>query len=162
MKKLNLLDYTKEDLIITNMKAKNNFEVLKMMGNLMYQKGYVNKNFVDAIISREKDFPTGLKSNGINIAIPHADSKYVISPAIAVATLENEVHFNRMDYPEQKVPVKIVFMLAVKNPDEQLSSLQELVEIVKNYKLLEKMCKCNLAQDLHNILKNIESKGMSY
>lgn len=152
--KLDLLNYIKEDLILLDLDAKDNFEVLEKMTKLLLDKGYVKESFREAVIEREKVFPTGIKTGTINIAIPHADSEHVLAPAIAATVLSNPIYFNRMDMPDQKIPVKIVFMLAIKNSNEQLSSLKELMELLQSLYLLESLYKARTPKEFPTILQS--------
>ncbi len=110
------------------------------------------------MIEREKVFPTGIKTGTINVAIPHADSEHVIAPAMAVSILSHPVDFNRMDVPDQKIPVKIIFMLAIKNSNEQLSSLKELMELVQSLYLLESLYKARTPKEFLTILQKFNFK----
>jgi PTS system galactitol-specific IIA component len=48
--------------------------VLKIMGDYLYENDYVKETYTNAVIEREKTYPTGLEiPNAINVAIPHAD-----------------------------------------------------------------------------------------
>ena len=70
---MDLLEYLQEDLIVTDISAKNSFEVIEQLGRFLLKKGYIKESFINAVIEREKVFPTGIKSNTLNVAIPHAD-----------------------------------------------------------------------------------------
>lgn len=160
--KLELLNYIKEDLILLDLDAKDNFEVLEKMTKVLLDKGYVKESFREAVIEREKVFPTGIKTGMINAAIPHADSEHVIAPAMAVSVLSHPVDFNRMDVPDQKIPVKIVFMLAIKNSNEQLNSLKELMELLRNPPLIELACNCKSRDEFLDILLKAGDSNLNY
>lgn len=106
-------------------------------------------------MKEKKKFPTGIENGSVNIAIPHADAEYVLKPGLAIALLKNEVKFNRMDDPNKKINVKVLFMLAIKNPDEQLGSLKELMSIANNSNLMVSICSCKTSQQVLKILQKI-------
>lgn len=122
-----------ESLIFCDLKAKDQEEVLKVMGNHLYEKNFVKESFIDAIIEREKTFPTGLPtSSNISVAIPHTDSVHVNKKAISLAILKDAVEFGIMGEQEAKTPVKIVFLLAIDKQNSHLKILQKLISIFQN------------------------------
>jgi PTS system galactitol-specific IIA component len=133
MPELNLLN---PELIKMDMEAKNKEEVIKELANLLISKGYVKESYLEAILERERAFPTGLPTDGVGVAIPHADIKHVLKPGIAIAILKNAVKFNVMGNPDEEVNVKLVFMLAIKEPNMQINLLKNLVTIFQDKKLL--------------------------
>lgn len=132
------------NLVKVGMNAEKKEDVLKELSRLLTSKGYVVEEYLEAILEREKLFPTGLPTAGLGVAIPHADSKYVIKPGIAAAVLKDTVRFNVMGDPDNEVDVKLVFMLAIKDPKLQIMVLRELVSIFQDDKLLMLLSK---AQD---------------
>lgn len=102
-------------------------------GKPSLRKNFVKESFIDAIIEREKTFPTGLPtSSNISVAIPHTDSVHVNKKAISLAILKDAVEFGIMGEQEAKTPVKIVFLLAIDKQDSHLKILQKLISIFQN------------------------------
>lgn len=66
-----------DNLIFHNLKVSDNIEVLQLMGDAMIQEGYGEEGFTEAVLKREKDYPTGLDVDGIGVAIPHTDAEHV-------------------------------------------------------------------------------------
>lgn len=54
--------------IILDCKAKPKEEVIREMGKILYESGYVNESYAEAMIQREFSFPTNI---GNGIALPH-------------------------------------------------------------------------------------------
>ena len=77
----------KDTLIFLNLKAADNKEVLQIMGDAMIQEGYGEEGFTEALLEREKDYPTGLDVDGIGVAIPHTDAEHVKKEGISIAVL---------------------------------------------------------------------------
>ena len=89
-----LISMLHEDLIL-NYKTTNFKNLIEELSHILYKKGYVKESYTSAILEREKQFPTGLKTPGINIAMPHTYPEHVIKPAILVATLESVLIFSK-------------------------------------------------------------------
>lgn len=60
----------RDDLIFYDLQAVDYKEVLQSMGDAMIQAGYGEEGFTEAVLEREKDYPTGLDIDGIGVAIP--------------------------------------------------------------------------------------------
>ncbi len=102
-----------ESLILEFDKPMTDREVLSAMTDYLCEKGIVKDTYKQAILEREQSFPTGLKTGGINVAIPHADICHVNEAAICVAVLKTPAPFRAMDEPDNDVPVSLVIMLAL-------------------------------------------------
>ena len=97
------------------------------------EKGYVKDGFFQALVEREKSFPTGLPMEGdIKAAIPHADPAYVIKPAVAVGVLKNPVAFGEMGSSDRMVMCKLIFVLALKDSKNHLDLLRNLMDFFVN------------------------------
>ena len=86
-------------------------------------------SLVERFKKREKEFATGLPLRARRGCDPHTDSEYVFKQSMAIGILKNPVMFEMMGSPEVLVPVKIMFMLAIKEPKKQLDFLQALIDM---------------------------------
>ncbi len=118
-----------EDLIFLNYEAENQLSLLNKFSGILYAGGYVKDSYAQAIIEREQEFPTGLNTPGIKIAMPHTYPTHVLKSAILVATLKNPVTFNEMGNSSNTVDAQLIFMLAVTDPKGHLSILSKLMSI---------------------------------
>ena len=117
-----------KDLVFLGGEFETNVEVIEFLSSQLEKVGFVKDGFCDAVIEREKQFPTGLDLGKINVAIPHTDMKYVNKSGIAVATVKRPVLFGKMDEPSVLIPVHIVFLLTVLNPGEYVKFLSRLTQ----------------------------------
>src|SRR5690625_7772544 len=67
-----------------------------------------------------------------NIAMPHTDPDHVIQSSIAIASLTDPVTFYRMDHPSKPIEVTIVFVLAVKESQQQVKVIETLMNILRD------------------------------
>lgn len=118
-----------EDLVFLNYKATNLENLIRDFSQILYTKGYVKESYASALLSREQQFPTGLNTPGINIAMPHTYPEHVNKPAILVATLDNPIAFHEMGNNNNTVQAKLIFMLAVTDPKGHLEILSKLMSI---------------------------------
>ena len=128
-----------QSLILRIENAETNTEVLKQMCEHLCQKGIVKDTYCGAILEREKNFPTGLNTHGINVAIPHADVCHVNTASLCVAVLDPAVDFHAMDEPEDTVAVSLVIMLVLTEPHGHLEMLQKIVGLIQNQEDVRKI-----------------------
>jgi len=135
--------------------------ILKRLTSLLIDNGFVKESYLPAILEREKQFPTGLPTEGVGVAIPHADTEHVIKPGISIATLNEPVKFNVMGSLNEQVEVSIIFMLALTDPNMQLELLQNLVQVLQNKELLHSLTKIKDKSDFIYLLKKHMNIGCS-
>jgi PTS system galactitol-specific IIA component len=149
---LEIAELLDPDFVICNLKALDAEKVIRHLGGLLYEKGLVKDTFVEAILAREKEMPTGLPIGEINAAIPHADIEHVIEPALAVATLREPVSFQVMVNPEESVEVSIVFLLALNKPHDQIEMLQKVAMVLQDSALLRDLKAARSSEEMLEVL----------
>ncbi|MGY3750417.1 PTS sugar transporter subunit IIA [Vagococcus acidifermentans] len=149
---MKIREYVDRKLVIFSAK-KEKFDVLTDIANVLEKNGKVTSGYKQSLIEREKKFPTGLETETIGIAIPHTDSHYVKESAIAVCVLEHPVPFIQMGTEDEEVKVELIFMLALKNAEDQLEMLQTLVELIQDDQIILALKNAGSADD---VLASIE------
>ncbi|WP_058953688.1 PTS sugar transporter subunit IIA [Clostridium tyrobutyricum] len=151
--------YLIQDLITCNLEAKSEEDVFKKAYQMLYEKQYVKSSFLNGLIEREKVFPTGIKLEDYGLAIPHTDAVHVLKPAIALIKLKQPVRFQCMD-GNGHVDVKLAFVMALKEPHSQILMLQQLMKLIQNKELIEKIFKKDNQESIYNvILESISIKN---
>ena len=112
-----------KDLIELNVKLEDKDELLRYMGEKLLIKNIVKGTYPEAVVMREKEFPTGISSKNIGIAIPHTVAEHVNEPKVAISILKKPIEFQMMGEPNVKVQVSLVIMIAINNPDLQIDFL---------------------------------------
>lgn len=122
-----------------NVKIKNFNEAIKLSGKYLINNNCVSDRYIDACLEREKSYPTGLLlKSGLGVAIPHGNPDFIKENSICVLKLHEPVIFNRMDDPEEKVEVSIIFHLAV-NGNTHLEVLRCLVKAIHDEEFINKV-----------------------
>ncbi len=127
------------DLVLTDMQAGDSTDAIRRLGELLFRRGYVDERFVGAALAREASFPTGLATEGIPIALPHAETEYVRTSKVAIGVLRQPVAFQRMDAPESRVEARAVFMLAISDAKAQVLALQQLADLFQDGVTLQRI-----------------------
>lgn len=142
-----------ENLILTNIDAADSKQVLYELSKKMYECGYVKNTFCEAVLKREKEFPTGLKCPKYNIAIPHTESAHVNRTCIGVATMQQGVDFQRMDEPKEAINVKLVVLLASAGGHVHIKMLGSIMKILQNETIVQQLVKSENKYEITEILQ---------
>lgn len=106
-------------------------EAIRTALTLGMAEGLVEPPYVQAAIERESRFPTGLPTQPVGIAVPHASPNgWVLRPAVMAVRLAHPVEFVQMATIDQLVPVELVLALALPEKDQvgMLSALLALAQ----------------------------------
>lgn len=144
-----------KEFIFLDYEADTKEELLENLSNILKDKGYVKDSYINGVLEREKVFPTGLNTLGVSVAIPHTDAKHVEKPTILVAKLKKPVIFKEMGDGINDVEAKLIFMLAIKNPEEQLTTLRKLVSIFSDEQKILSVYNSKSTTEIYEILKSI-------
>ena len=120
-----------EQLVEVGVEAQDRKEVICLLSSKMNRCGFVEEGFEQAVLAREKQYPTGLPTK-IPVALCHVEAEYVKQTAMAVATLKKPVEFHDMGNPQNVLNVEIVFLLTILDPKQQVFYLRKLMELFKD------------------------------
>lgn len=135
-----------KDLIFNEQK-----ELFIYMNEKLKENGYVKEGYAEAIIRREKKYPTGFQIGNIAIAIPHVDSKYANKNGIFICTLKNTIKFEDAEKDEM-IDVKIIFGSIIKDHNEHIEFLTKISELFQKKGFLEDLRNSKTADEMYNIL----------
>lgn len=147
-----------EELILMDYEVNDKEELLRGLGTILREKGFVKESYVEGLLEREETFPTGLNTPGVSVAIPHTYAIHVEKPAILIAKLKKPVIFKEMGSGENDVEAKLIFMLAIKKPDQQVITLSKLMSIFSNEETLLKIYNAKEKFEIYLTLKNVLEK----
>lgn len=142
----------RRDLILFNLEADSDLELLEKMSRYAYEKGMVKDTFSEAVAEREKHYPTGIPMPCIKIAIPHTDARHVIEPGILVAKLKRPVSFKGMGMEDTEVEASYVFLLLMDNDDHQVFLLQNMMNLCMNEKISERLLQAGSRDEIYDLI----------
>jgi len=145
--------FVNPDLVVVGLGAENREQVVRAMGGLLCDHGYVTETWADAALERESDFPTGLPTQDVQVAIPHTGVQYCLKPGIAVATLAHPVQFVEMATTDSVLDVEVVFCLSITKPKEQVIWLKRLVSMFERPGLLRRLKSATNARACYGLLR---------
>ena len=144
-----------QSLMLVGFEASSKEEVITKLSDLAEEKGYVDESYLDNVLKREEDYPTGLPAE-VPVAIPHIGEGCKES-FLGVATLLKPVTFQSMGGGDP-LEVEHVFLIGVTDPQVQVSFLQRLSAAIQKAEFLEALSKADKPETLKKIIKdNLEA-----
>lgn len=146
---------TKETIIV-DLKSNTKADVIDELTNKLDRAGRLRdkEEFKNAIWKRENEFSTGI---GEGIAIPHAKTSAVRTPALAFGRSKSGIDYDSLDGNSSH----IFFMIAASEGahNEHLDTLSRLSSMLMNESFREKLMSASSEND---ILALIDSEEKSY
>ncbi|MBP2630858.1 MAG: system, galactitol-specific component [Firmicutes bacterium] len=150
------MELLNKDLIKIDAAVSSAEECIRLAGDLFLRYGYVKEGYSEAVIEREKTYPTGLPGKDICIAIPHTNNKLVNQPAIGVIIPQEPVEFCMMGNKDQILSCEVIIPLVVKNSEMQLSTLKKMSRIIQDGDLLKKIKNARSPEEVLCYLKILD------
>ncbi|ONI44248.1 PTS fructose transporter subunit IIA [Candidatus Epulonipiscioides gigas] len=144
------------NLIHINVNAITIAQIMEKVGRNFIKEGYCKKSFVEALITREIEFPTALDIDGIGVAIPHTDISHVNKAKISIATLKQPITFTHMGTDDEAVDVSLIFMLAINEPNAHIDKIQQIISIIQDKQVLENLLNAKNKQAIIDIIREKE------
>lgn len=142
----------RKEYIYENLTVKDQEEAFDVMGGRLVKDGITKKSYVQALKDREKNFPTGLATSGIVIAMPHTDSNHVNEGCITIARLKDPITFHEMGNKNNLLNVEMIFMLALNDPTMHLEMLQKIIGMFSNKEVLSKLKDAKTSEEIYNVV----------
>lgn len=116
---------------IAQLEAATAADAITALARRLQTEGAVGSGFAAAVLKREERFPTGLPTDP-PVAIPHTDAEHAVIDGAAIATLRDAVEFGQMGTGGETIPVRVVLVLALADPQNHLVALQSLMEALQH------------------------------
>lgn len=148
------------NLIFPGLDAPKMEDVMTQVGGALTKAGYAKDTYVEALIAREKEYPTALDVDGYGVAIPHTPVDHINKTVIGVAVLKEPTDFIAMGTDDETIGVRIIFMLCIAGTPgahDHLDELQRILAIIQDTAVLDKLLAAKSADEIMNIIKEKEN-----
>jgi PTS system galactitol-specific IIA component len=142
------------ELSIFDLDAADDVEVLTALAEQAETAGWVRPSFKTAVLEREGAYPTGLPTL-IPVAIPHADVEHVLKSGLGIASLKNAVRFGEMGGADRHVDARVVVLILVSDPGQQVELLTKLVDLFQQPGWFEKIEAASGVEDLVEVFTRL-------
>ncbi|MTI66826.1 MAG: PTS fructose transporter subunit IIA [Firmicutes bacterium] len=155
---MKITDLLKEDGIILNLKSNTKEEVIDELIDKLDEIGKLNdkEEFKKEILKREEKFSTGV---GDGVAIPHAKTKAVKTPALVFGYSKDGIDYDSMDGNL----AHLFFMIAGSEGanDEHLETLSRLSTMLMKKDFREKIMNAKSEKEIISIINSKENETLS-
>lgn len=103
---------------------------IRLLAERAVAEGVAHPSYVEAVLSREEDYPTGLPLP-VPAAIPHVGAEHVLRPALGALVPRTPLVFGEMGSRDRTVEVRLVLMLFVTDPKAQVPLLGQVIGILR-------------------------------
>ena len=148
------LEQLDDNIIFLNQEFANREDMFKYISHELSKNNYVTDQYLEKVIQRENNHPTGFKLKTLNVAMPHVDCEFVKKNGMFIVTSKKGIIFKNAETDED-LPVNIVFGLLLKESDTHLTFLMKLASSFGNDMILQKIVESNNKIEIKNILKDI-------
>ncbi len=149
-----LVDLLKTENILVGVQAQDAKDAIDRLTAVLVESGHVTPAFGEDTWVREQRFPTGLPTQPLAVAIPHADPDHVHQSSVCLGILKSPVRFAQMGTDGSiLLDVQIVFLLAIKEREKQVEMIQQLVTLIQTGSLLEGLAGAKDAVEAMELIK---------
>lgn len=147
-----------DSFILIGLKCDSAEVAIRRLVTPLVDAGCVEEAYAVAVWEREQTFPTGLPTQPVAVALPHADPDHVLRPAMAVGLLAMPVAFHQMGSdPPLPLSVQVVFLLALKEREQQAPFLRALLTILQAEGVLGALVECKRPAEVTALLRRAAS-----
>ena len=140
------------DLIYLNRDFSDREEMFNEIGTVLIEKGMVKPVYIEEILKREENFPTGIELEYMPVAMPHVEAKHVNENTMYVVTTSKGIEFDNAE-DDGVVKAKIIFGLIVKDSEKHIDFLMKLTELFQKKEVLEKIYNSSKEEEVITLLK---------
>ncbi|MDG8458780.1 PTS sugar transporter subunit IIA [Streptococcus pneumoniae] len=149
-----VLDYFFDKNLVFCLEADSQEQLFDQVATLLEEREIVTPTYREALITREKSFPTGLDmeflgKNLPNVAIPHTDIVHNLAEKVVIVRLEKPVTFHNMIAPDKEVEVSLLFFIINNSSSSQTNILAQLMDFFTGNGHLEDLSKISEPEKLY-------------
>lgn len=145
------MKFLERELVALNKNAASPEDAIRIAGNLLVDRGYVDSIYVEAMMASYREHGPYFVI-APHIAMPHAKPEEgVHESSISLVKLDEPVVFGK----EENDPVSLIFAIASRSKDEHLENIQALIKLLSNDKYVKKLLQLECYEDLREMLEEI-------
>ena len=148
-------DLFDRNLVFWDVNASNCTELYQKIAKELEKFNVVEASYFKALTEREKEFPTGLNTQYLPIALPHANPENVKKAFIAVVKTAGKVKMKQMGTNEDMETNYFFFLGIVKEKqDLQVKLLQRFMQLMNDESFVKSFKKLSKPEEVYEFLVN--------
>jgi len=144
------------ELTVVDLEIAEPSQLFDIMGQKFIDLGYVTPEYIPSIKEREAKYPTALPTEPYPVAIPHTEAGVILTPFIAPVRFTNLVPWGNMGDPDEKLDVKIAFMLGFNEPNAHIELLQILIYNFQKQDWVDRLLGAQTADEFYEACMEME------
>lgn len=137
-------------------------QAFKCLSKIFLERGLVKQGYLEALMEREKNYPTGIDLTAVsqefpNIAIPHTESMYCNATKVIVIKLERDIVSKDMMNPDKDLNVKYLFMILNKDGGEQSNILAKIMEFATNKDNISMLSASDSLDSIYDVVNKLNA-----
>ncbi|WP_268051958.1 PTS sugar transporter subunit IIA [Clostridium butyricum] len=137
-------------------------QAFKCLSKIFLERGLVKQGYLEALMEREKNYPTGIDLTAVsqefpNIAIPHTESMYCNATKVIVIKLERDIVSKDMMNPDKDLNVKYLFMTLNKDGGEQSNILAKIMEFATNKENISMLAASDSLDSIYDVVNKLNA-----
>ncbi len=141
------------DLVHLGIDGRTENEIFEKVYVILKSRGYVTEDYLEGIKKREEEFPTGLITKFLNIALPHSEPEFVNKAFVCIVRLEKNVIVRQMG-DNQEIQVKDLFFLGIKDGRSQAGLLSQFVNLFMDEEFVIQYSSMSEEASIYELFKN--------
>ncbi len=156
---MELADLINPDLILTDLKSQNRWQVMEEMVDHLIRLGKIKsedrQNVIDALKKREQTMSTGI---GYGVGLPHASINLVTEPIGVFGRSNSGIVFDALD--NKPVFIVLLFLVPAGQFQRHLHTLSNIAKMLHHPELLQEILSAPDNTTIYNIIKKHKKEGL--
>jgi mannitol operon transcriptional antiterminator len=151
-----LSEMINERRIVVNAKINNKEEAIRLAGKLLYDDGYIDENYTDAMLKMSSELGSYIVI-APGIAMPHARPEAgALKAGFSIIIIPAGVNFGH----EKNDPVHIVFALAAVDNSSHLKAMRELSMFLNEEENIQAVQQAKDSKEVVHIFSDFEKLSL--
>ena len=147
-----------EEDILLHLDVADSQEALSIVCAHLLEEGKVKEGYLESILAREQNYPTGLDLEGINVAIPHTDWEWSLTTQLVVATFAAPIPWANMEDPDETVQVSCMVLSLFDDPAHQIDALQKIMSVIQDQGTVARLVAAQDAREIADVFNSREEQ----
>jgi len=150
---MELADLINPDLILTDLRSTNRWEVIEEMVDHLVKVGKIKsedrQSVVEVVKKREQAMSTGI---GFGVGLPHASTNLINEAIGVLGRSKGGIAFDALD--NQPVYLVLLFLVPIGQFQKHLHTLSNIAKLLHHQELLQQILEAPDSLAIYTIIKN--------
>lgn len=140
------------EIIFLDLAAESETQLFEQVGKRLQKLGYVKASYAGALEKREQEFPTGLVTKYLPVALPHTDPEHVNQAFICMVKNEKLLDVLQMGLNEP-MQAQYFFFLGITDSKNQVILLQKFMKLLQDQEFVAGLTSISAENEMFGFLQ---------